>query len=76
MHDVWLFDARSDTKVCPKCLAYDGQIFHGNHLRARFPHLQILDVGTIGGKGPDGTGLVHPNCRCQLLRVMSAPVPE
>ena len=68
-HDVWLYDARLDTKVCERCRHYEdiGQ-FLGNHIRLIFPNLKILDVNTIGGSEPDGGGLVHPNCRCFLVR--------
>ena len=77
IEDVWLFQARSDTKVCPVCLALEDEYeFPGNHLRGRFPYLQILDMNTIGGSGPGGTGLVHPNCRCYLVRLLEPEVAE
>ena len=68
-HDIWLYDARMDSKVCPKCRYYEeiGQ-FLGNHIRLIFPNHKIQDVNTIGGPEPDGGGLVHPNCRCLLVR--------
>jgi hypothetical protein len=67
--DVWLFDARLDSKTCPLCrVADDIGEFSGNNLRMNFPNLMILDVNTIGGPEPDGGGLVHPNCRCFLHR--------
>lgn len=68
-NDVWLFNARSDTKVCEMCrLAEEIGEFRGNNLRMNFPNLVILDENTIGGPEPDGKGLVHPNCRCFLTR--------
>lgn len=70
-NDVWLFNARSDTKVCPTCRAAETiEHFRGNNLRINFPNLVILDENTIGGPEPDGGGLVHPNCRCFLNRVI------
>lgn len=74
-NDIWLFDARSDTKVCNRCRMYQrwsdvmGGI-RGNLLRTEFPYHVILDEITIGGPEPDGGGLVHPNCRCVLKRLM------
>lgn len=70
VHDVWLYDARLDSKVCPVCRANEDYAdahggFRGDHLRAHFPYLEIVDVATIKAK-------VHPNCRCLLLRKMSA----
>ena len=67
--DTWLFQARSDTKVCDLCKHYEtwGEI-RGDQLRTEFPYLVILDEDTIGGSEPDGGGLVHPNCRCYLTR--------
>lgn len=66
VHDVWLYQARSDTKVCPVCR--ENEIwsnlhggFRGDHLRAHFPWLEIQDVNTIKAN-------VHPNCRCLLVR--------
>ena len=69
MWDTWLFQARSDTKVCDLCRHYEtwGEI-RGDQLRTEFPYLVILDEDTIGGPEPDGGGLVHPNCRCFLTR--------
>ena len=70
-NDVWLFNARSDTKVCMLCrIAEEIEHFRGNELRMNFPFLVILDENTIGGPEPDGGGLVHPNCRCYLSRLI------
>lgn len=70
-NDVWLFQAHSDTKVCPKCRMYEEmEQIRGNHLRIEFPYLTIIDENTIGGQEPDGGGLVHPNCRCLLVRLL------
>jgi len=69
VHDVWLWQSALDSKVCPVCDANEDKgEFRGNHLRARFPYLVILDENTIGGPGAGGDGLVHPNCRCRLVR--------
>jgi hypothetical protein len=69
--DIWIFQEVVDTKTCETCrrFALHGE-FHGNHLRLNFPDLVILDSMTIGGPEPDGGGLVHPNCRCFLLRLI------
>ena len=74
VHDVWLYDARADTKVCSACRANEDYSdahggFKGDHLRAHFPFLEIMDVGTIAAN-------VHPNCRCLLNRKMDVPVRE
>lgn len=72
-NDVRLFDARADTKVCPLCRKYEtAHQWRGNNLRAEFPYLVILDENTIGGPEPDGGGLVHPNCRCVLKRIIGS----
>jgi len=71
VHDIWLYQAIMDAKVCPICLAHEetGE-FRGNHLRAKFPYLEIQDVGTIK---------VHAhmprddNCRCYLIRKIEEP---
>lgn len=69
VYDVWLFQAVMDTKVCTLCRHYEiANEWNGNVLRSEFPYLTILDENTIGGPGPDGDGLVHPNCRCRLVR--------
>lgn len=73
VHDRWLFDARSDGKVCDRCRNYQRWSdamggLPGDHLRKEFPYLVIIDELTIGGPEPDGGGLVHPNCRCLLHR--------
>ena len=69
MYDTWLFDATLDSKVCDLCRYYEewGEI-RGDLLRTEFPFLVILDENTIGGPGVGGDGLVHPNCRCRLIR--------
>ena len=71
-NDVWLFQARQDTKVCQLCQKYETAYqWRGNNLRLEFPYLTILDQNTIGGSEPDGDGLVHPNCRCRLVRLIA-----
>lgn len=69
-NDLWLFNAVMDTKVCQTCrIAERIEYFRGNNLRVNFPNLVILDEFTIGGPEADGGGLVHPHCRCFLVRV-------
>jgi len=40
--DIWILQARGDTKVCPICRELEdiGE-FRGDHLRAAFPYLEI-----------------------------------
>jgi len=70
--DTWLFNARADTKVCRLCRLYEqwGEI-RGDQLRTEFPYLKIIDENMIAGSEPDGRGLVHPNCRCFLTRLLA-----
>jgi hypothetical protein len=51
-------------------LAHENKIYRGNELRTLFPFHVILDLEMIGSPGVGGDGLVHPNCRCRLERVM------
>lgn len=68
--DLWLFDARGDTTVrCPLCFNHDGNIFPGTNIRFNWPYLVIMSQNMIGGPAAGGDGLVHPNCRCRILRV-------
>ena len=60
--DEWVYQARMDTRVCPICTGFeDTYMFRGNHLRATFPELEIMDYLTIQVNA-------HPNCRCELVR--------
>lgn len=74
-NDVWILDTYATRstggEICPTCRAAEriGQ-FRGNNLRMNFPNLVILDENTIGGPEPDGGGLVHPHCRCFLVRLI------
>lgn len=64
VHDVWLYVAVMDSKVCEQCRKYeDIGRFRGNHLRATFPYLEIVGTNTIMAN-------VHPNCRCFLFRII------
>jgi len=77
VHDVWLFQAVMDTRVCDLCRKYEtANEWNGNGLRSEFPYLRILDENTIGGPGSDGDGLVHPNCRCRLVRSIGYEKPQ
>jgi len=77
-HDTWLYQAvyaptPKGNPTCPLCRNYEMMSdnmggFQGNFIRALFPYLTILDENTIGGPDPSGDGLVHPNCRCKLVR--------
>lgn len=65
VHDVWMFDATLDSKVCPLCRAYEkAPEWNGNVLRSEFPYLEITDENTI-------LPHVHPNCRCILKRKLA-----
>ncbi len=75
IHDVWIWQSALDSKVCPTCDGYENMgEFRGDHLRAKFPYLVILDENTIGGPGDGGDGLAHPNCRCRLVRKLEKDV--
>ena len=66
-YDLWLYVPVYDDKLCPKCEAFAHlQVFRGNELRRsdRFPYLAISDEDKI-------LAHVHPNCRCELYRVIS-----
>ena len=66
-YDLWLYVPVYDDKLCPKCEAFaKTQVFRGNELRRsdRFPYLTISDEDKI-------LAHVHPNCRCELYRVVS-----
>lgn len=65
-HDIWLYQAVIDSRVCPICTAHEEtERFYGNHLRSTFPYLEIIDVQTIKVNA-------HPNCRCFLSRLIEA----
>jgi len=67
--DFWDFTGPEDTKTCNIC--YNLRLtmpFVGSRIRGYFPYLVILDANTIGGPGPNGDGLEHPNCRHRLRR--------
>lgn len=60
--DVWLYQSVMDARICPICLGHEEtDVFRGNHLRATFPYLEIIDENTIKVNA-------HPNCRCYLMR--------
>lgn len=65
--DVWLYQAVMDNRVCPICKGHEEHKgtgrFRGDHLRAKFPYLEIGDINTIQVN-------VHPNCRCYLTRLL------
>ena len=64
-YDLWLYVPVYDEKLCPKCEAHaHTQVFRGNELRSTFPYLEISDEDKILAN-------VHPNCRCELYRVVS-----
>jgi len=76
--DIWLYDPREDNITCEDCRNYADMAasmggFNGNMIRSLFPWLMILDENTIGGQGEGGDGLVHPNCRCRLIRYVGDP---
>ena len=79
VHDIWTWQARGD--ACPLCDPLDGQQFTGQHIRAKYPYLIVLDENTLGGQGylgggKAGAGLRHPNCRCILVRRLDKPEDE
>jgi hypothetical protein len=63
-YDLWLYVAVYDEVLCPKCLDHARkQVFRGTELRSKFEYLKIIDDDMIEAK-------VHPNCRCQLYRII------
>lgn len=64
--DQWFFRAISDDRICDSCTELDGSILVGSVLRTGLPYMEILDEDTI-------RALVHPNCRCLLLRLTKTP---
>jgi len=67
IQDVWLYHGVTDSKICPVCRDHEQTYeFRGNHLRATFPYLEIMDENTIKAN-------VHPNCRCYLVRFIGEP---
>lgn len=71
--DQWFFRAISDGRICPVCAELDGSIWPGNILRSGFPWLgDPIDQDVIGGQDSENNGLVHPNCRCRLIRIARA----
>lgn len=67
IQDMWLYHGVTDTKICPVCRAFELEYeFRGNHLRATFPYLELIDENTVKAN-------VHPNCRCYLRRYLGDP---
>lgn len=68
-YDEWLYVEISDDRLCKTCdinaNKMEGGVYTGNHLRAYFPYLEILDENTIKVNE-------HPNCRCILVRLAKA----
>ena len=80
-NDLWYFQAILDEVTCHTCEHHNGNVFPGLNLRFIWRYLKILDENTIGGSGPGGKGLCHPNCRCRLHRflpitISKEPVPQ
>ena len=70
VHDVWLWQSELDHKVCPVCRGHEeSHEFRGNHLRAKFKWLIIVDETTIYPNA-------HPNCRCRLVRKLEMTVEK
>lgn len=65
-YDLWKYEPHYDIKLCEKCFNHALTKYRiGNHLRATFKYLVIIDANTIEVRE-------HPNCRCLLRRVTSA----
>ncbi len=60
--DLWFYIAISDPATCWTCELINGSVFMGIDLRLLFPYNLIVDSDQI-------LPMVHPNCRCTLLRV-------
>ncbi len=63
-NDEWLFLSSGHPHMCSDCSAYDGDVYSGKELRSTFRYHKILDKNTIAA-------LVHPNCTCLLIRMVS-----
>lgn len=64
-YDLWLYVPVYDERLCEKCEAHaKTQVFRGPELRSTFPYLKIVDEDKIMAN-------VHPNCRCELYRIIS-----
>jgi len=62
-YDFWIYLPVYDEKLCPKCETHARTlVFRGTELRRTFPYLEIVDENLIMAN-------VHPNCRCELLRI-------
>jgi hypothetical protein len=70
-NDWWIFIAVMDDRTCPQCRPKEGMPYMGVELRGIFPYLRIIGPNMIAGLGVDDRGLVHPNCRCFLVRDLS-----
>lgn len=60
--DFWFYVAISDDKTCWTCEILNGSTLAGIDLRLLFPYHMIIDSDQI-------LPMVHPNCRCTMLRV-------
>jgi len=64
-YDLWLYVAVYDEVLCPDCRDHARtKVFRGTELRSTFKYLVIVDDNRIDVH-------VHPNCRCQLYRIVS-----
>jgi len=62
-YDLWQFIAITDDRTCDVCMDKDTRFYTGNELRTEFMDLMIEDGDTILAR-------VHPNCRCELHRII------
>ena len=63
VNDAWVYTAIMDNRVCDACLQHEFKTYRGDELRALFPYLEVVDLEKI-------LPHVHPNCRCELDRVL------
>jgi len=63
VNDQWVYTAIYDNVACDLCLSHEHVTYTGDQLRTLFPYLEIADLDLIYPH-------VHPNCRCQLERVL------
>ncbi|MEM3617886.1 MAG: phage minor head protein [Candidatus Bathyarchaeia archaeon] len=66
---LWQYVAVVDERTCEQCLSNDGMIYSWEEVQQLFPN--------ISPAGPDAYNVnMHPNCRCQLVKVAEGTEEE
>ncbi|MEM1590114.1 MAG: phage minor head protein, partial [Candidatus Bathyarchaeia archaeon] len=58
----WQYVAVVDERTCEQCLSHDGMIYSWEEVEQLFPNISPVDEDTYDVN-------MHPNCRCQLVKV-------